>query len=186
MHYNGCNYISILGLKLNHVSKRGHWPLFPQYHTYVDTCELCSVSFVILLSNWYVQPVYKISHNVNMCINVGLISHAIDLSISWEMMTSPNGNIFRVTGPVNSLHKGQWLTHLPLVPPISISWSDGLWFRWWLVAYSAPSHYMNPCWVIVNWTHRNKHLVEIWINVNTRPLTIFNRSNAYQQECVSF
>ena len=23
-HYNGCNYLSMLGLKLNHVSKRGH------------------------------------------------------------------------------------------------------------------------------------------------------------------
>ena len=23
--YNGCNYLSMLGLKLNHVSKRGHW-----------------------------------------------------------------------------------------------------------------------------------------------------------------
>ena len=24
MHYNGCDYLSMLGLKLNHVSKRGH------------------------------------------------------------------------------------------------------------------------------------------------------------------
>ena len=24
MYYNGCNYLSMLGLKLNHVSKRGH------------------------------------------------------------------------------------------------------------------------------------------------------------------
>ena len=24
MVYNGCNYLSMLGLKLNHVSKRGH------------------------------------------------------------------------------------------------------------------------------------------------------------------
>ena len=29
------------------------------------------------------------------------------------------------------------------------------WFRWWLVAYSAPSHYLNQCWNIVNWTSRN-------------------------------
>ena len=28
IHYNGCNYLSMLGLKLNHVSKRGHWCLF--------------------------------------------------------------------------------------------------------------------------------------------------------------
>ena len=25
MHSDGCNYLSMLGLKLNHVSKRGHW-----------------------------------------------------------------------------------------------------------------------------------------------------------------
>ena len=24
MHYNGCNYLSMLGLKFNHLSKRGH------------------------------------------------------------------------------------------------------------------------------------------------------------------
>ena len=30
------------------------------------------------------------------------------------------------------------------------------WFRQWLVAYSAPSHYLNQCWVIANWTLRNK------------------------------
>ena len=29
-------------------------------------------------------------------------------------------------------------------------------FRKWLVAYSAPSHYLNQCWVIVNWTLRDK------------------------------
>ena len=29
IHYNGCNYLSMLRLKLNHVSKRGHrWPEF--------------------------------------------------------------------------------------------------------------------------------------------------------------
>ena len=27
---------------------------------------------------------------------------------------------------------------------------------WLLVAYSAPSHYLNQCWIIVNWIHGNK------------------------------
>ena len=31
-------------------------------------------------------------------------------------------------------------------------------FRKWLVACSAPSHYLNQCWNIVNWTLRNKPL----------------------------
>ena len=30
------------------------------------------------------------------------------------------------------------------------------WFREWLVAWSAPSHYLNQSWNIVNWTLRNK------------------------------
>ena len=30
------------------------------------------------------------------------------------------------------------------------------WFRYWLVAWTAPSHYLNQCWNIVNWTLRNK------------------------------
>ena len=30
------------------------------------------------------------------------------------------------------------------------------WFIPWLVAWSAPSQYLNQCWNIVNWTLRNK------------------------------
>ena len=48
------------------------------------------------------------------------------------------------------------LTHLPLVSRIWVSESGQHWFRKWLVAYSAPRHYLNQCWVIVNWTLRNK------------------------------
>ena len=30
------------------------------------------------------------------------------------------------------------------------------WYRKWLVAWTAPSHYLNHCWNIVNWTLWNK------------------------------
>ena len=33
MHHNGCNHLSMLGLKLNHVSKRGHRELFGDHWT---------------------------------------------------------------------------------------------------------------------------------------------------------
>ena len=33
---------------------------------------------------------------------------------------------------------------------------DPHWFRQWLVAWTTPSHYVNQCWNIVNWTFRNK------------------------------
>ena len=38
------------------------------------------------------------------------------------------------------------------------------WFRKWLVAWSAPSHYLNQCWDIVNWklgTNFSELLIEI-------------------------
>ena len=48
------------------------------------------------------------------------------------------------------------LTHLPLVLHIYISESGQHWYRQWFVAYLSPSHYLNQCWVIANWTLRNK------------------------------
>ena len=35
-------------------------------------------------------------------------------------------------------------------------WSNHHRFRQWLVAWSAPRHYLNQCWSIVNWTLENK------------------------------
>ena len=35
-------------------------------------------------------------------------------------------------------------------------------FRWWLIADSNPSHYLNQLWCIVNWTLRNKR----WWDLN--------------------
>ena len=48
------------------------------------------------------------------------------------------------------------LSHHPLVPHICVSESGQHWFRYWLVTYSAPSHYLDQCWVVDNWTLRNK------------------------------
>ena len=47
-------------------------------------------------------------------------------------------------------------THLPLSSHICVRESGPQWFRLWLVAYSAPSHYLNQCCGIVIWTLRNK------------------------------
>ena len=37
-----------------------------------------------------------------------------------------------------------------------LQWSNHHWFTEWLVAWSTPSHYLNHCLNIVNWTLRNK------------------------------
>ena len=48
----------------------------------------------------------------------------------------------------------------PPPPPLSAAymrqWIGSALVQIWLAAYSAPSHYLNQCWVIVNWTRRNK------------------------------
>ena len=49
-----------------------------------------------------------------------------------------------------------FLTHLPILPHIWVSESGQHWFRWWLVAYWSPSHHLNQCCVIINWTLRDK------------------------------
>ena len=48
------------------------------------------------------------------------------------------------------------LTHLLLAPHICVWESGQHWFRQWLVTYSTPNHYLYQCWVILNWTLRNK------------------------------
>ena len=47
------------------------------------------------------------------------------------------------------------LTHRTLMPHICVCELGQHWFRWWLVACLAPSHYLNHHWLIVNPIHRN-------------------------------
>ena len=49
------------------------------------------------------------------------------------------------------------------------------WFRKWLVAWPAPSHYLNQCWIIVNWTLRNR----LQWNLN-RNSNIYIQENAFE------
>ena len=58
------------------------------------------------------------------------------------------------------------LSHLPLVPLICVSESGQHWFRYWVVVRMAPSHYLNQCCLIVNWTLRNK--IQWNFNGNTK------------------
>ena len=48
-------------------------------------------------------------------------------------------------------------------------------FRWFLVTWSAPSHYLNQCWNIINWILRNKLQWNFNPNAN-----IFIRENAFE------
>ena len=54
-------------------------------------------------------------------------------------------------------HKGgDELTHWDQVTHICVIELGHHWFRQWLVVCLAPSHYLDQCWKIFNWTFRNK------------------------------
>ena len=48
------------------------------------------------------------------------------------------------------------LTHIPLVPQICVGELGQHWFRKWLVASSASSHYLNQCCIIISRTLGSK------------------------------
>ena len=49
------------------------------------------------------------------------------------------------------------LTHWGRVTHICVGNLTIIGWDMWLVAWMAPSHYLNQCWNIVNWTPRSKH-----------------------------
>ena len=53
------------------------------------------------------------------------------------------------------------------MPHLCVSGWGQHWFRWWLVAYTAPSHYLNQCCVIVNWILSNT--LQWKFHQNTKP-----------------
>ena len=68
-------------------------------------------------------------------------------------------------------HGGVWLvgllTQCGLVTPYGVKHLDQHWFRKWLVACSAPTHYMNKCCVLSKWANFR----QIWITIHVFLLT---------------
>ena len=79
-----------------------------------------------------------------------------------------------------SRHPMPTLTPINSSPPVSHICELGCelghnWFRYWLVACSAPSQYLNQCWLIVNWIPVNK--LQWNTNQNTK---VFIRETAFE------
>ena len=56
-----------------------------------------------------------------------------------------------------------------------LQWANHHWFSSWLVAWSAPSHYLNQCWNIANWT------IKDYIQWNRNQSSyIFTSENAFE------
>ena len=71
--------------------------------------------------------------------------------------------------------KKNLLTHWSWVRHICIGDLDHHLFKKWHVAFSAPSHFLNQCWKIVNWSLGNK----LQLNFNHN-LNIFIQENEFE------
>ena len=64
-------------------------------------------------------------------------------------MCSVCGNCFPTSLRLNSLRPRDAYIYMR-------QWTNQHWFRQWLVAWPAQSHYLNQCWNTLSWIHRNK------------------------------
>ena len=71
-----------------------------------------------------------------------------------EIHTFPFENAVRKTTVI--LSGSQCVKHWWLMAYICVSEQGLLWFSYWTVTYSAPSHYLKWCWLAVNWIHGNQ------------------------------
>ena len=65
------------------------------------------------------------------------------------MGKSPSG--LQTHNAAAHFHHTDLLTHCPLMMPYDIRELGQYWYRQWLIASSAPSHYLDQCWLLVNW-----------------------------------
>ena len=96
--------------------------------------------------------------------------------LTMEILQS--GNQISIWTEICSLVQGSNISPVNSLRPSDAymrQWSNQHWFRQWLVACSAPSHYQNQCWNIVNKTLRNKLQ---WIF--SRNSNIFIQENAFE------
>ena len=79
-HYNGYNYISLLGLKLNHVSERGHW--------WYVRCRIHTIIRVIIMLTLSCLTVDKWNNFSNRLFLMKLInSNPQTLHVSWNRIS---------------------------------------------------------------------------------------------------
>ena len=102
---------------------------------YVWNIQLCWYKHVFKMSRWIVLPYMQLIHNI---VPINGASLAISKSgRHWSFLLFEAGSGVCVN--IECRHR----------------------FRWWLVAFSMPSHHLNQCWPIVRWTLRNKYHLPI-------------------------
>ena len=156
--HNGFNYLSMLGLKLNHVNKRGprRFDGYAGNRTiYKCVCQLLETQPAIGPPHKSVISVFWQSIHQNG-LKIVTISPTDRYGWRWfwyqgsflnKLIRSCHWKILYVVRK-SLLECGLTTLH-------GVKYIDHLWSRQWLVAYSAPSHYLIQCWHIFNWIHSN-------------------------------
>ena len=83
-------------------------------------------------------------NNVILCRVSAGISELYDLDVYGNKSTSALYSVYLIPPPPP-----------PLMPHISVNELYHHWSKQWLVACMVRSHYLNQCWTINNWIHRN-------------------------------
>ena len=145
--YNGCNYLSMLGLKLNHVSKRGS-----RYNNI--TCTK-SIFWVVRLTckgeqvgyhyvrQWYGQlrSIEFIICNVTTIIILDEINSHTEARTKWPSFCTQHFQYI-------CLYEKQCILIWISLKIVSKGTFDNMqsWFRWWLSTEQAISCYLKQWW----------------------------------------
>ena len=146
------------------VSSAKHWPFYPGHHMLNTGTSVSGVPWWLTCNGWATM---SLENNVFLYLVLHyLYAYSWYLLIpnkqSWCLVESNNIIIEHTCNDRSYLATeiSPYLFSLDInSSPSSVAYmrqSGQHWFRWWLVAYSAPSHSLNQCWLIVNWTLRNK------------------------------
>ena len=122
------------------------------------------------IKHFWGQEVYKI---IVSYLNIRSLTHEVLVSRHSPNSFSSSSSDTWMKQIGNYLRK-KW-GHLLLELHICMSESGQYWFRWWLVTYSVPSHYLHQFWFIVNWELGNK----FQLNFNPNSY-IFIQENAFE------
>ena len=79
--------------------------------------------------------------------HVGLMNLAL-----WVRLWCDFNTLLEFSGRSDWFWLVYWITYWGRVTHIFVSKLYHHWFRYWLVSYTAPNHYLNQCWDIVSWT----------------------------------
>ena len=95
------------------------------------------------------------SHYLNQCwlIIRGVLWHTSESSFAGIAQGIDSGYEFEkdILKNIFKSPRGQWVKCCGWLMHMCVSELVHHWFRWWLIAYSVPSHYRSQYWYIVDW-----------------------------------